>query len=272
MTYARKRKIAKAIVWLAAGYLVASVFAHFAYPYLLFPAPSTGSNPQREDEDAELLFLSQADGKPTYAFFVPPKAPDGPVVVMFHGNGETFEGDAFMGHVFRFQLGLGALAVEYRGYGLTHGPKPTEKTLFEDGEAAIAYLRSKGIGPERTILYGYSLGTSVAAEMAVRGYGSKLVLLAPFTSIVDMAYRYAPILPMSLVVTDKLDTYGKSDRIRIPTLVMHGDRDEIVPFSQGEKVAGRIAGVHFERIVGARHTNLLEDPRAYQILMDFLVR
>ena len=269
MKYETKRKLAKAIVWLAAGYILASVFAHFAYPYLLFPAPSGGPIPTREDEGAELVELPR-DGGPTRGFFIPPRDPNGSVVVMFHGNGETFTNDAFLGHVFRVQLGLGVLAVEYRGYGVTYGPKPTETTLFEDGEAAVTFLKSKGIGPERTILYGYSLGTSVAAEMAVRGHGSKLVLLAPFTSIVDMAYRYAPILPMSLAVTDRLDTYGRTDRILVPTLVMHGDHDEIVPFAQGEKVASRIKGVHFERVSGARHTNLLEDPRAYRILMDFL--
>ena len=254
------------IALVVVGYLALCFGARFAYPKLLFPAVRDSRLPR--SEGAETTFASHG----TLVFWIPPRDPSARVVVMFHGNGETILNDAKVAIDLHAQYGTGALCVEYRGYGATFdGQTPTEASIFEDGEAGITFLATKGIGADRIVLWGYSLGSSVAAEMAARGHGSRLVLLAPFTSVVDMGYHFAPILPMSLIVKDRLDTYGRADRIHAPTLVVHGEDDEIVPFSQGEKVASKIPGAVFHRIPGGHHTNILSDPVARAAMIQFVI-
>jgi uncharacterized protein len=105
-----------------------------------------------------------------------------------------------------------------------------------------------------------SLGTGVAAEMARRGRGQVLVLVAPYTSIVDVALHYVPILPAGLLMADRFDTLDKASSIHARTLVLHGTRDEVVPFGMGRRVAGAIAGATFVPIEGGHHNDLFLGP------------
>lgn len=250
----RTRRIAIALGSLVVAYGVACVAARLASPRLLFPAPSSDVIPP--DLATSLLELPQHDGGgATRALYFPPP-PGGAVVVVFHGNGETIGSEVPLGRLLA-RRGLGALLVEYRGYGMTHGPPPSEASLYADGEAAMEHLGSLGVRPERIAVLGFSLGTAVASEMARRGHGARLVLVAPFTSAIDMASRVAPIFPASLVMAHRLDTYGRAGAIAQPTLVAHGDADEIVPFEMGEAVAGALPRGRLLRVPGAHHGDVL---------------
>jgi hypothetical protein len=184
-------------------------------------------------------------------------APAGaPTVVHFHANRETVEGVADFARRLH-AAGLGVLLAEYRGYGASRDGSPSEEGLYADGEAALDVLAARGIGPARVILSGTSLGTGVAAEMARRGRGSRLVLVAPYTSIPDLVTDVAPLLPARWLVPDHFDTLAKAASIRVPTLVVHGDADEIVPFWMGERLASAIAVARLVRVPGGRHGDLL---------------
>jgi fermentation-respiration switch protein FrsA (DUF1100 family) len=184
-----------------------------------------------------------------------------PVVVHFHNNREMAEDSAGLAYELAAR-GMGVMLVEYRGYGATTGASPSEKGLYADAEAALDLLAARGVGPERIVLWGTSLGTGVAAEMARRGRGGRLVLVTPYTSIPDLVTNVAPFLPASWLVADHFDTLAKALSIRIPTIVVHGDADEIVPFRMGERVAAAIPGARFLRIVGGHHGDLLQRARA----------
>jgi fermentation-respiration switch protein FrsA (DUF1100 family) len=106
------------------------------------------------------------------------------------------------------------------------------------------------------VLWGTSLGTGVAAEMARRGRGARLVLEAPYTSIPGLVADVAPFVPADLLVLDRFDTLSKSSEIRIPTLVLHGDADEVVPFWMGRRLADAIPGARLVRVPGAHHGDL----------------
>lgn len=177
------------------------------------------------------------------------------VVVHFHNNRETAQDSAGIAHELAAR-GLGVLLVEYRGYGASSDASPSEDGLYADAEAALDLLASRGIGPERIVLWGTSLGTGVAAEMARRGRGGRLVLVTPYTSIPDLVTEVAPFVPASVLVPDHFDTLAKAPSIDIPTLVVHGDADEIVPFHMGERVAAAIRGARLLRIPGGRHGDL----------------
>ena len=92
--------------------------------------------------------------------------------------------------------------------------------------------------------------------MASRGRGARLVLVTPYTSIPDLVTEAAPGVPAAALLSDRFDTLSKASHIRVPTLVIHGDADEIVPFAMGRRVAAAIAGARFLRVPGGRHGDL----------------
>ena len=187
------------------------------------------------------------------------------VVVHFHNNREMAEDSAGIAREL-VARGLGVVLVEYRGYGASSAGSPTEDGLYADAEAALDLLASRGIGPERIILWGTSLGTGVAAEMARRGRGGRLVLVTPYTSIPDLVTDVAPFVPAGVLVPDHFDTLAKAGAIGIPTVVVHGDADEIVPFRMGERIAGAIHGARLLRVIGGRHGDLWS--RAHASLLE----
>ena len=200
--------------------------------------------------DATLVTTTADDGAQVHAIELAPP-PGARVVVHFHNNSETMSGPLAMARAIHAR-GLGVLLVEYRGYGVSGGT-PDEEGLYRDATAALDWLASRGVGPDRVVLSGTSLGSGVAAEMARRGRGAALVLISPYTSIPDLVVDRAPLVPASLLVPDHFETLAKASAIRVPTLVIHGDADDVVPFWMGERVASAIRGARLVRVAGGRH-------------------
>lgn len=198
--------------------------------------------------------LRARDGTPVHAIEIPGPR-DAKVFVYFHNNRETMVDGVTLGREL-VHRGFGVVLPEYRGYGLSSGTEPTEEGLYCDAEAVLDALADRRIGPERVVLWGTSLGTGVAAEMARRGRGSALVLVTPYTSLPDVACAAVPALPADLLMPDRFDTLGKTAQIRVPTLVVHGDADEIIPFWMGERVSGAIARSRFVSVAGGHHGDL----------------
>lgn len=181
--------------------------------------------------------------------------PAGRVIVYFHNNRETMvHGLGFARELRR--LGFGVVLPEYRGYGIAGNAAPSEEGLYSDAEAVLDYLAERRIAADRVLLCGMSLGTGVAAEMARRGRGAALVLIAPYTSLPDIVSDVAPILPTRLLMPDWFDTLDKASDIRVPTLIVHGDADEIVPFWMGRHLAHAIVGARLLVVQGGHHGDL----------------
>ncbi len=187
------------------------------------------------------------------------------VVVHFHNNRERAEHSAEVAQELAAR-GLGVVLVEYRGYGVATNASPSEGGVYADAEAVLDMLAARGVGPERIVLWGTSLGTGVAAEMARRGRGGRLVLVSPYTSIPDLVTDVVPFVPASLLLADHFDTLAKAPSIAIPTLIIHGDADEIVPFRMGERVTAAIPGARLLRVAGGHHGDLLQ--RAHTSIVD----
>lgn len=219
----------------------------------LFPAPqSSGWAPR----DFIVHSLRARDGVPVRALEL--RGPPGSrVLVDFHTNRQTVEDRVDLARHLR-DGGLGVVLVEYRGYGAsrTAGAEPTEEGLYLDAEAALDMLAARGVAAERIVLSGTSLGTGVAAEMARRGRCARLVLVAPYTSIPDLVTGLAPLVPARALLADHFDTLAKAASIEVPTLVIHGDADEVVPFAMGERVAQGIRHAQLLRVPGGRHGDL----------------
>jgi len=238
------------------GYLGLCAAARLAYRVLLYPAPA--DPPLESPPGASLLVLQAADGATVHALQFPPSAEAATTLVLFHGNGETIGAGVDLAAGLQ-RRGLGVVLVEYRGYGASKasGP-PSEAGIYADAAAVLASLSAQGVPRERVALMGISLGTGVASEMASRGLGASLVLVSPYTSITEMAQRTVRILPAALVCPDKFDTLGKAGGIRVPTLVIHGDRDEVIPVAMGRAVAGAIREARLRVVPGGHHNDLFE--------------
>jgi pimeloyl-ACP methyl ester carboxylesterase len=235
-----------------------AVLAHLFYRRLLYPA--AGRADVSPPEDASILRAVAADGTPVHALeFARPGSLR--TVVYFHGNGEVVGDDVWIAREL-VGRGFNVVLVEYRGYGASTGGNPSEVGLYADAEAVLALLAARGTGPDRIVLWGMSLGTGVAAEMATRARGAALVLVAPYTSILDMAKHFVPILPAGWLMADRFETQGKAAKIRVPTLVFHGTKDPVVPFAMGQRVAAAIDGAELVAVPGGHHMDLFVGPGA----------
>ena len=134
--------------------------------------------------------------------------------------------------------GLGVLLTTWRGYSGNPGT-PTEDGLYADGRAARAFLRTRGCGDARQILYGESLGTGVAVHLAREAPPAALVLEAPFSSVVDIASGRFPLLPVRLLIVDRFDSAAKIGMVAAPVLIVHGERDRTIPVRLARKLFKR---------------------------------
>ena len=169
------------------------------------------------------------------------------------------------------EAGLGFYAVEYPGYGLAAvGQGPSEKGIYAAAERALAHLHEElGVPRERTVLQGQSLGSGVAVEMAKRGLGTRLVLITPYTSIVEVGARIFPWLPASLLVRDPFDSAAKAPELKLPVLIVHGTRDEVIPVDMGQRLGTLFPNATTRILEGRRHNDVLDQPAILQELVRF---
>ena len=199
---------------------------------LLFRPNKT--RPRLEDDLALLgvreVALMTSDGLSLCSWYLPP-ANGRPVIVYFHGNG---------GHIgYRAERlrrfardGYGVLLAEYRGYANNPGT-PCEAGLYADAEAAIDFLSGRAITTNRIVLWGESLGSGLAVYLAARRTVAGVILEAPFTSITAAAQHRYPFVPTKRLVRDRFDSLSQIGQVRAPLLVLHGERDMIVPVRHG---------------------------------------
>ena len=126
--------------------------------------------------------------------------------------------------------GFGVFLLEYRGYG-GNGGYPTEHGLYEDGRTALRFLYQQGVESKQVILYGESLGTGVATQLAVEYPVCAVILQSPFTSLVSLSQDHYPWLMIK--PWDRFNSLEKMKKIHVPLLVLHGKQDQVVPFDDG---------------------------------------
>lgn len=228
---------------------------------LIFPAPKE-------------LFQQKAMEKvdvPNATFFLWKRADgDGPVVVHFHGNGEQVSYLGFLATAWT-ERGVTFVAVEYPGYPGTSGG-PSEDGLIEAGEAALKHLTTTlGIDRKRIVLEGQSVGTGVAVALAARGWGTKLVLLSPYTSLPDVGAKAMPFVPVRLLMRDRFNSESRASDVKVPTLIVHGTNDQVIPYELGERMSKAIAGAKLLTVQNAGHNDLWDRQETLAIF-DFVAQ
>ena len=231
------------------------------FPERLRTAPAAAGLPAAEE-----ILLDTADGEKVIVWHMPPRG-DRPVVLYFHGNGGSlrYRVDRFQGLT---ADGMGLVALSYRGYGGSSG-SPTEPGLIADGEAAYAFTTAR-YPAERIVLWGESLGSGVAVALASTHKIGRLVLESPFTSAADVGARAYWFLPVRPLIKDPFRSDLRIGKVTAPLLILHGERDRVVPFDLGQRLfALANEPKRFVRFADADHSNL-DDYGAQAALRAFL--
>jgi fermentation-respiration switch protein FrsA (DUF1100 family) len=225
---------AKIAVWAGILYACTLVIAWLGQRWLMyFPDRSRASPRAVGLTGVEERTLATPDGEQLVVWRVMAQ-PGRPTLLYFHGNAGGLENraDRFQ----RYQaLGFGIYAPAYRGYAGSTG-SPSEAAIMRDARLAYRALIDEGVRPEDIVLYGESLGSGVAVDLAAEKPVGAVVLDAPYASIVEIAAGRYPFLPVRWLLTDRYESDRLIGRVKAPVLVLQGALDRVVPPASGAKL------------------------------------
>lgn len=224
-----------------AVYMIIMAAAFFAQRKIIYFPPNHYAPPP-----AGFAETRAADG--TLAWYSPAKD-SLPTVMVFHGNASAIDSNM---HIFRdlHSNGYGIWSVGYPGYPGNAG-KPTQSSLTQ---AALAqYDALKSIGEERIVLYGTSLGSAVAVQLAAERETELLILDAPFNAMTDMARGQMPWLPTGLLLKDTWRSDYALANVDTRLILIHGTDDQVIPTAQGQKLYDGYNGPKAAHIIGGAH-------------------
>ncbi len=218
------------------------------FPERIRTSPAAAGLPEAEE-----IALDTSDGERVLVWHIPPRG-EKPVLLYFHGNGGSLAW-----RVDRLRAltadGTGLVALSYRGYGGSSG-RPTETGLIEDALAAYAFAAAR-YPAGRIALWGESLGSGVAVALAAERPVARMVLESPFTSVADIGAQVYWFVPVRLLIKDSFRSDLRIGKVTAPVLVLHGERDSLVPIALGERLYALIkAPKRFVRFPGAGHNEL----------------
>lgn len=262
-------------IWLILSVLLLATAFYFFYPkienfFIFYPDRSLETVPADWGLDYEDVYFEAGDGTRLHGWFFPMPGKT-PTILFCHGNAGNIS-HRIENVKLLVDYGLQVFIYDYRGYGRSGG-KPSEAGLYQDGLAAYdGLVERKKISPDRIIPFGRSLGAAVAMEIATRRDVRSLIIESAFTSTKDMAKTMFLFQLLSPFLPPHYNNLRKIKGITVPKLIIHGETDEIVPFSMGQRLY-QTAGVpkYFLPIHGAGHndTYFVGGKRYFQIFSGF---
>lgn len=211
-------------------------------------------------EELRIPSGSGAERDELHGWWIPAVQGNSPTVLYLHGNAHNI--GHFLDSTLRYhQLGYNLLLIDYRGYGKSTGGKPSEAKVYEDAEAAWQYLiGSRGVQPRQAIIYGLSLGGAVALDLALRHPDAAgLIVEGSFTSMQAMGEIKHEYLPVGLLLNQRFESLQKIPQLKIPLLLIHGTRDQKVPYAMSQQLyAAAPQPKKLLLVEGGEHTNSRE--------------
>lgn len=218
-------------LWAIFLFVVLGIVLFYFLQRTLMYAPSkiTPDKKTFQAEDMRTVQLVTHDELTLNAWYTPAQKTK-PTVVIFHGNaGHIGARMPLARHL--ITQGFGVLLLEYRGYGGNPG-SPTEQGLYHDARATMKFLKKEHVPLQNTVLYGESLGTGVATQVATEYPNTcAIILQSPYTTMADLGRYHYPWIPIE--PWDKFDSIGHIHTIHMPLLALHGTRDGVIPYTQG---------------------------------------
>lgn len=226
--------LVKVLLALLALYVAIAAVAYFLQRRLIYFPVTTRVSPQSVGlAHVEERTLQTRDGETVLAWYGRAQAGQ-PTLLYFHGNAGSLE---FRSERIRRYMsrGIGVYMMTYRGYGGSSGA-PSERANVADAKLAYDALAAEGVPPRDVIVYGESLGTGVAIQVAAEKTVGGVILDAPYTSLVDVAALHYAYLPVRALMTDRYDSVAHISRVTAPLLILHGERDDVVPVDLGRRL------------------------------------
>lgn len=246
------------------AYLAWGLMLFFLQPTFLYgPAREISSTPASLDLDFEEVFFRSSDGLLLNGWYVP--AENSEFTILFcHGNGGNMMHRLDSIDIFH-NLGLNCFIFDYRGYGNSEG-KPTEDGTYLDAAAAYRWLtEEKKTSPDNVIIFGRSLGGSIAAYLAGKVRVVALVIESTFTSYVDIGRKFYPYMPVPLFARFSYRTIDYIKDAHCPVMLIYSRDDEIVPFKFGLKLFGAAnEPKEFVEIFGSHNEGFLASGDTYR--------
>lgn len=248
--------IKNAIIFAAAYIVVAGLLYSIQRKFIYFPYDSNLTLEQVSIKNIESVVVNISEELALTSWYIPAQGKE--TIVWFHGNAINYKDSLSLARPYLDQ-GYGVLLAEYPGYGGNPG-KPTEESLYQSARVYIDWLLDdKNIPEDQIILYGQSIGSGVAIQMALENQNIRaLVLEAPFTSAVHIAQKSFFFLPVGLLLKDRFENDLKIQKIKSPVLFVHGAKDDMIPPYHSKTLFDLSPSENKERIVieEAGHNNL----------------
>ena len=237
-----------AFSWLALVALLASQERRLIF----FPTRTLAAGPADFGLRAEELSITAADGVSLHGWWI--EGPGDRVLIWYHGNAGNIGDRLHNARWFVDRLGVDVVLVDYRGYGRSGGT-PDEEGVYLDGLAIYDAVAARSVRAEDIVLFGRSLGGAVAIETALVRPARALVLESVFRSVRALAREHYWFVPTAVIRT-RMENEEKIARVDVPTLVLHGDRDSIVPPAHGRRLFELAARPTRLRVIeGAGHND-----------------
>jgi fermentation-respiration switch protein FrsA (DUF1100 family) len=238
--------------------------------FAFFPAAGEDATPRDFGARFDALTIDTSDGEHLHAWSLPADNPRA-YIVYFHGNGGNLSvwAPILVGLARR---GYSLLAVDYRGYGRSTG-RPSERGLYRDVDAVVGYAAAHRAAGVPLVYWGRSLGTAMAAHAATVKPPDRIVLESGFPDAATLM-RSSPLLALLTRFSSyRFATAEMMQGVKAPVLVMHGDRDGIIPFGVGRALFDRLQGPkQFVIIRGGDHNDAVPpDAAAYWSAVDAFV-
>ena len=219
------------VISITLAYLVINLFIYFYQRNLLYNPSENNYLNDKINFNYKEIFIETDKNIKLKSWFINKDLKKFKTIVFFHGNAGNL-----LNRVHKInelnKLDINILLTSWRGFSGNKG-KPSEKNLYYDAQQIINWLKVQGLDNKDIVLYGESLGTGVATELASKNNFGGIILESPFTSMADTAKIYYPYLPVNLLLKDRYDTKSKIRDIETPILIMHGQKDSIVPQKMG---------------------------------------
>ena len=216
------------------AYFVLLVFIYFYQRNLLYHPSENNYQNDKIQFSYDEIFIKVDDKIKLKSWIINKNLKKFKTLLFFHGNAGELSNRIYKLNELN-KLDINILLISWRGFSGNEG-SPTEENLYKDAKAAIKWLNRKEVENNKIILYGESLGTGVAVEIGKKNNFNSIILESPFTSMENAAKIYYPYLPVKLLLKDKYNSISKIKKITTPILIMHGKKDDIVPFSMGKEL------------------------------------
>lgn len=226
------------LIVLILAYLAICLLLYFRQDRFIFfpdmPGRQLVASPQAVNLDYEDVTVATRDGERIHSWFIP--AENAGITLLFcHGNAGNISHRLESIALFN-SLGLNVLIFDYRGYGQSTG-HVSEPGFYHDVYAIWQELTvRRGIAAENIVVFGRSLGAAIASQLATRVKPGGVILESAFSSVPDMGAKLYPFLPVRLLARFRLNNLDHVQASQAPLLVVHSRDDEIIPFTQGERV------------------------------------